>query len=123
MARGGLVLAGISGASAVALGAVGAHHLPVSTPARVHWDAAAEYQLLHSVLLAALAISGVAQRGPVRAATWCIGVGMLLFCGMLYFRAAHGVPPIPYLGPIGGTILIIGWLLLAYSAIRAPRSS
>ena len=122
MARIWLVFAGLSGAAAVILGAVGAHKLEVSTAARAQWDLAVQYQLMHAVLLAALALGGHPRAGVTRIATWCVAVGMLLFCGTLYVQAATGAPPIRNLAPTGGTFLIVGWLLLAFAGVRGRRA-
>jgi uncharacterized membrane protein YgdD (TMEM256/DUF423 family) len=119
MARGWLIFAGLSGALAVILGAVGAHALEASTEGRAQWDLAMQYHLLHSVLLAGLASTGLPRSGVVRLASWCLAGGMLMFCGTLYFQASHGAPPIANLAPTGGTFLIIGWLLLAVAGVRA----
>jgi uncharacterized membrane protein YgdD (TMEM256/DUF423 family) len=43
-------------------------------------------------------------------------VGMVLFCGSLYALAFTGVQA--SLAPAGGTVLMLGWLLLAVSALR-----
>lgn len=123
MARGWLIFAGLSGAAAVILGAVGAHRLEVSTVGRAQWDLAMQYHLLHSVLLAALAVSGSSRGGAARLASWCLVAGMLMFCGTLYFQAASGEAPVRNLAPTGGTFLILGWLLLAWAGIRAKPAS
>ena len=122
MARIWLMFAGLSGAAAVILGAVGAHKLEVSTTARAQWDLATQYQLLHTVLIAALALVGLPRAGAGRIATWCLAAGMLLFCGTLYVQAVTGAPPIRNLAPTGGTLLTVGWLLLAVIGVRSRRA-
>jgi uncharacterized membrane protein YgdD (TMEM256/DUF423 family) len=47
-------------------------------------------------------------------------VGLLLFCGATYSLGLAGVS-LGILAPTGGTLLMIGWLLLAASA-AFPRS-
>lgn len=123
MARGWLIFAGLSGAAAVILGAVGAHTLEASTTGRAQWDLAMQYHLLHSVLIAALALGGYSRSGAARLASWCLLAGMLMFCGTLYYQAASGEPPIRNLAPTGGTLLIAGWLLLAWAGVRAKPAS
>ena len=104
------------------LGAVGAHRLEASTTARGQWDLAVQYHLLHSILLAALALGGHTRGGALRIATWCLATGILLFCGTLYVQAATGAPPIRNLAPTGGTFLILGWVLLAVGGVRGARA-
>ena len=47
-------------------------------------------------------------------------LGLLLFCGTIYISALGG-PRLTALAPAGGTAFMLGWLLLAVSALRAPR--
>ncbi|ERS97586.1 uncharacterized protein SPSK_03676 [Sporothrix schenckii 1099-18] len=103
------------GATAVALGAFGAHGLKnrVSDPAKLAtWSTAAHYQLAHSVAM-------LAARGhPV--ASSLFATGMTLFSGSIYalvldperFKALGPVTP------VGGLCLILGWLSLVFSRGR-----
>ena len=52
------------------------------------------------------------------AAGFAFTFGILLFCGAVYTLAFTGTSLGP-VAPAGGTLLMIGWLLLAASAIRA----
>ncbi|WCM28651.1 DUF423 domain-containing protein [Sphingomonas sp. QA11] len=105
-----VLFAALSGALAVAAGAFGAHG--ASGPA-VDWlKTGAQYQLLHAI--AALAVLRLDARGP---ATLFL-VGAAIFAGTLYLMAL-GLPR--WLGaitPIGGALLIAGWLWLALLAAR-----
>ena len=105
-----VLLAALSGALAVAAGAFGAHG--ASGPA-VDWlKTGAQYQLLHAV--AALAILRLDAKGP---ATLFLA-GAAIFAGSLYLMAL-GLPR--WLGavtPIGGVLLIAGWLWLAWGGAR-----
>ena len=72
--------------------------------------------------LALLACGLWAPRGG-RLADWrgrpsCSGI--VLFCGAIYALALWGVR-IPVVPPVGGTLLMLGWLLLGLSALLAPR--
>ncbi len=100
------VLAAISAALAVAAGAFGAHG--AAGPQQAEWlRTGGVYQLVHAV--AALAIMGAA-RGP--ALTLLTGGAIF---GVTLYAMALGAPK--WLGavtPIGGTLLIIGWLWAAW---------
>lgn len=105
-----VVLAALSGATAVAAGAFGAH--------AAHGEAAewlktgGQYQLMHAV--AALVAVRMGARGPA----WCFVVGGAVFAGSLYLMAL-GMPR--WLGaitPLGGVALIVGWVWLAWSASK-----
>ncbi|CAK7564567.1 MAG: hypothetical protein SEPTF4163_002461 [Sporothrix epigloea] len=103
------------GATAVALGAFGAHGLKnrISDPAKLaNWSTAAHYQLAHSVAM-------LAARGHPVASTF-FAAGMTMFSGSIYalvldperFKVLGPVTP------IGGLCLILGWLALVFSRGR-----
>lgn len=105
-----VVLAALSGALAVAAGAFGAHG--ASGEAAEWLKTGGHYQLIHAV--AAL----VAVQMRVMGAGWCFVLGGAIFAGTLYLMAL-GLPR--WLGaitPIGGVLLIAGWLWLAWRAAR-----
>lgn len=106
-----LMLAALSGAMAVAAGAFGAHG--ASGPA-VEWlKTGAHYQLVHA--LAALVALRLEARGPA----WLFLAGGAIFAGTLYLMSV-GLPR--WLGavtPIGGALLIAGWLWLAWVGVRS----
>lgn len=102
------IIAALSGALAVAAGAFGAHGAEGKA---AEWlRTGAHYQLIHAV--AALVAIQLGARGPA----WCFVAGGAVFAGTLY-AMAEGAPR--WLGavtPIGGALLIGGWLWLAWSA-------
>ena len=96
------VFAAISAAVAVAAGAFGAHG--ASGPQEAEWlRTGGLYQLTHAV--AALAIMGVA-RGPAV----MLLAGAAIFSVTLYAMAFGAPRWFGAITPIGGTLLIIGWL-------------
>ncbi len=113
-----LLAASILGFTGVGLGAFGAHGLKATLEAGnqlENWKTAVFYQLVHAVAL--LAIAGK----PVSAAKlgWCWLAGVICFSGSLYWIALGG--PVKFLWPVtplGGLLLLIGWAMLAWSALR-----
>lgn len=104
------IAAALSGAIAVGAGAFGAHG--ASGAAQDWLKTGGQYQLVHAV--AALAALRLEARGP----GWLFVAGAAIFAGTLYLMAL-GLPR--WLGaitPIGGTLLIAGWLWLAWIAAR-----
>jgi uncharacterized membrane protein YgdD (TMEM256/DUF423 family) len=104
------ILAALSGAMAVAAGAFGAHG--ASGQAAEWLRTGGQYQLIHAV--AALVAWRLDARGPA----WCFVAGGALFAGTLYLMAL-GLPR--WLGaitPIGGILLIGGWLWLAWAVAK-----
>lgn len=108
-----LLAVGILGATAVALGAFGAHAIaPKVTPKDLEtWKTASHYHLIHAVALLALVLSGRHEEFKVTYRLWWIGT--LIFGGTLYALVLTGVKILGAITPIGGVCLIVGWLLLA----------
>lgn len=117
-----LMMAGLNGAMAVALGAFAAHGLTGSEMdyARGLVEKGAHYQLVHAVALAA--IGGLVHHTPdenlLRIAAYAMLVGILFFCGSLYVIAFSGVTAFGAVAPIGGFAFIGGWLFLAAAGYR-----
>jgi uncharacterized membrane protein YgdD (TMEM256/DUF423 family) len=44
-------------------------------------------------------------------------VGAILFCGVIYARACFLAIP-PGIAPVGGALLLLGWLVFALAALR-----
>ena len=115
-------LAALLGFLGVALGAFGAHGLEGALTAHGTveiWKTASHYHLIHAVVLLVLALfSGV--DAPARYSWWSFMLGVLVFSGSLYVLAVTGMKWLGAVTPIGGLLLLIGWLLTALR--RWPRA-
>ncbi|EEB10905.1 Inner membrane protein ygdD, putative [Pediculus humanus corporis] len=105
-------LAGLSGATAVILGAYGAHC--ISTKAGYEeqkriYHTANTYHFIHSLALLGVPLC----RFPNAAGTF-ITLGMILFCGTCYYNACTEKTDFRKLTPFGGICLILGWLCLMF---------
>ncbi len=104
------VYAGLAGATGVALAAAGAHGERYSalTPA-------AQFLIMHAA--AALAVGAIATRamhpGGFLLAALILLAGVSLFSGDIAARTLWGHRLFPMAAPIGGSTMIIGWLVLA----------
>lgn len=105
-----MVLAAVSGAIAVGAGAFGAHG--VSGQAAEWLRTGGQYQLIHA--LAALVAARMLAKGPA----WAFVIGSAIFAGTLYAMALGAPRWFGAITPIGGTLLIAGWLWLAVTAWR-----
>jgi uncharacterized membrane protein YgdD (TMEM256/DUF423 family) len=105
-----LVLAALSGAVAVAAGAFGAHG--ASGQAAEWLRTGGQYQLIHAV--AALVALRLEARGPA----WLFVAGGAVFAGTLYLMAVGAPRWLGAVTPIGGLLLIAGWLWLARTGLR-----
>ena len=116
-----LALGAIMGALAVAAAAYAAH-APVD-PARARALASAvQMQGWHALALVAVGLLGLTLTpgGSVllHGAGALFLLGMLLFCGAVYIPLFGG-PSLGMTAPVGGTMLIAGWVVLAAAALRA----
>lgn len=108
-----LVLAGgLVGAAGVALSAAAAHRGGAFT------GTAANFLLMHAPVFLAIGLAGGSR--CLRIATVVLLVGLLLFCGDLLARDFLSSRLFPMSAPIGGTLLIGGWLAIAVSALWRP---
>lgn len=113
----GALLAGLG----VALGAFGAHGLRAMLDAAAlgWWQTAVQYQMWHAVALVALAGLPASHGRPA----FLLTLGTAIFSGSLYLMALTGLRWLGAVTPIGGALMIAGWLLLAYEAIRGARAA
>ncbi len=110
----------LAGLAAVATAALAAHALPADAPANAQGMAESAARMLGWHGLALLACGVWAARGGVLAhlAAAAFVIGVVLFASAVLIRAFTGVSLGPT-APIGGTTLMLGWLLLGCSALRA----
>jgi uncharacterized membrane protein YgdD (TMEM256/DUF423 family) len=127
-----LLFAGIFGAIAVSLGALGAHGLKekmreglMTLDSLQAFDAAARYQMYHSIALLAMAF--LIEKFSVKlisAAAYCFIIGIILFSGSVYILSTSdllGLANVRWLGPItpiGGLFFVSGWILLGIAALK-----
>jgi uncharacterized membrane protein YgdD (TMEM256/DUF423 family) len=107
-------------ALAVTAGAFGAHGLRGRLDARQLelWGTAAQYLMYGSLSLIAV---GLATRGGLAAAGragWALLAGTLLFSGTVGALALGGPRWLGAVTPFGGTLMIVGFLILAWAALR-----
>ncbi|MDP6978287.1 MAG: DUF423 domain-containing protein [Myxococcota bacterium] len=113
-----IMVAAISGALAVIAGAFGAHGLKDRLePAQLEsWTTATQYHLLHSVVLLALALFAAYSGRSIRLPAGLFTAGMLFFSGSIYILVLTKLRWFGPVTPIGGLLLILGWL----SLVRLP---
>ncbi len=111
-----LTAAALLGALAVGLGALGGHALQQHLQADqlATWDTATRYLMWH--VLAALAIA-LAARTPLLGAGWILLTGAVLFSFSLYGWLLLAFRPLVFVTPLGGVVMIAGWLWLAWKTI------
>ncbi|CAG9804713.1 unnamed protein product [Chironomus riparius] len=108
-------LAGFSGATAVILGAYGAHKPWAKDPNKPNRDPKAifetanRYHFFHSIALLATPLT----KRPYLTGSLMLA-GMTLFSGTCYYAALTNDERYNRLAPFGGTLLILGWISLMF---------
>ena len=118
-----LLIGGLLGATGVAAGAFGAHALQASvSPERIAiWDTAAQYHLIHAAVILALALCS--QTGDSRWRLPMMGFtgGVLLFSFSLYALVLTDITRLAMITPVGGLLLMLGWLMVAIKALKPAK--
>lgn len=117
-----LVWACIFGATAVMIGAFGAHALKDTLEASGRLDTfetAVKYQFYHTMALLAVGIMMQhIQRKTLQYAALLFSLGIVLFSGSLYVLCATGLGALGAVTPLGGVLFIGGWVLTLVSVLR-----
>lgn len=122
-----LLIGAIYGAVAVSLGTFGAHLLPDFLKAQGltaelfarrsdNWETACQYLMYHALAIVACGL--LAHVRPCLAlsiAAWFFILGAAIFSGMLCALVLTNRGILGAIVPIGGVLMICGWISLAYA--------
>lgn len=95
---------------------IAGHTVPATYKYLQDFKTGAEYHMYHALALLALGIAAAQQteiRKSHRIAAWCFVLGIVLFSGSLYVLVLSGLRWLGAITPIGGTLMIIGWIAFA----------
>lgn len=119
----------IVGALAVACGAFAAHGLKdkLTDVQMEWWKTGVLYHALHAPLIvlagwmdrARAEGNDAAVRSGARMAATAFFFGVVIFSGTLYAMALGGPSFLGAITPVGGVLLIVGWILLALRGLRS----
>jgi uncharacterized membrane protein YgdD (TMEM256/DUF423 family) len=125
-------IAGLLGATGVALGALGAHALKqkmqegiITIEQLTAFDTGTKYQLMHAIVLLIVAyINKEKQNKLYNIASNLLVAGVLCFSGSIYILSTQNITGIHagfILGPItplGGLLLISAWICITIEAFK-----
>ena len=115
----------VFGFIAIILGAFGAHALKEVLDAGqlVSFETGVKYQMYHALFLLFLGSSSLVSEKAKKTIYYLMLCGVLLFSGSIYLLATKNITNIDFgiigiLTPIGGLLMIIGWVLLFLDIIK-----
>jgi len=115
------IFTGLSGFLAVALGAFGAHGLRGSVDVSLLdvWHTAVQYQMFHVFALLTIVVASAGDPLPLmKWAARLFLLGTVVFSGSLYVLVLTGIRALGMVTPIGGVLLLAGWLVLSFSLVQ-----
>jgi uncharacterized membrane protein YgdD (TMEM256/DUF423 family) len=117
-----ITLASLNLLLAVTLGAFGAHGLKARVGAEqlAWWHTAVQYHFWHALGLFAIGLLLLLQPSlpGTRSAGWLLQAGIVVFCGTLYAMTLGAPRWFGAITPVGGTLMIIGWGVLAWATAK-----
>ncbi|MDO6567412.1 DUF423 domain-containing protein [Alteromonas sp. 1_MG-2023] len=117
----GILLAG----SAVMLGAFGAHGLKaiLSPSALATFEVGVRYQMYHGLAIIALsALVSVVQVTWLNRVAALFVAGCVLFSGSVYLLSITGSKFFGPITPLGGLLMIIGWIMLLFAVVKGKEN-
>jgi len=115
-----LGLAALSGMVAVAAGAFGEHG-ETNAVAKDWLKTGAEYGMAHALAVYAAFALMRAEARFAEVAAWLLLAGGIVFSWSLDLMAVTGAPAFGMVTPVGGPLMLAGWLALAISAFAGAR--
>ena len=120
-----LVAGAVLGLLGVALGAFGAHALKpylVVTGRLETFETAVKYQFYHALALILISVFMLLKSHRfLNIAATLMFSGVVIFSGSLYILCLTDVGILGAVTPIGGVLMIAGWVCFAYYGIKKAR--
>ena len=116
-----ITLGAAFGGLGVAAGAFGAHALEKRLEPRMLeiFETGARYQMYHALAIVLIGLLALHRpQASFHSAGFAMALGVLVFSGSLFALSLTGVKALGAITPIGGTALIVGWVMLAVKAWR-----
>jgi len=122
MAKLFLIIGSILGGTGVMIGAFGAHALKniLENSGRMEtFETAVKYQFYHALALILLGILISNQHHHYyQYSGYSFALGTLIFSGSLYILCMTGITKFGMITPIGGLLMIAGWLFLLLGILK-----
>lgn len=117
-----LIIGSVFGVISVAIGAFGAHALKGILTANQRletFDTAVKYQFYHTIaiILVAILVEKLDSKW-LGYAGWSFTLGILIFSGSLYALCLTNITKLGAITPIGGVLMIAGWLFILAASLK-----
>jgi len=123
-----LIAGALLGIFAVILGAFAAHGLKgsISVESLSSFETGVRFQMYHALLLLIIGSLQLFQEKELNSVFYLICVGIFLFSGSIYLLSTGSMSGVDFtslalLTPLGGTLLIIGWVILLLKFIKLKK--
>ncbi len=120
-----LITGSVLGILGIILGAFAAHGLEnlVDPDALKSFETGVRYQLYHAFLLLILGGTSFVKAKSKKVILYLVVIGLIFFSGSIYGLATNELSSfnfkrIAIMTPIGGTLLIIAWIMMLIGVIR-----
>jgi len=112
-----IIISAVSGFTAVAIGAFGAHGLREKLSAEMLevYKTGVLYQFFHTIVLLVLSLNNFIK-GKIASIFFLAGI--ILFSFSLYLYSTSGIRFFAMITPVGGVCFLIGWFWLIVEVIR-----
>ena len=118
-----IAIGAILSAVGILFGAFGSHSLKskINPEQLIVFDIATRYLMYHAIGIFGIGILAYSvPESVVKLPVIIMFVGILLFSGSLYLISLKGFSKLGFITPIGGTALIVSWVLLAINIYKLP---
>ena len=103
---------------------VSGFEVPASWKYMQDFKTGCEYQMTHALALLAVGILGLKEeKKSLKVAGYCFTLGIVLFSGTLYILTLTGQRWLGAITPIGGLLLIFGWVALAMAVCPCKKTN
>ena len=117
-----IIISAVSGFTAVAIGAFGAHDLREKLSAEMLevYKTGVLYQFIHTIVLLLLALTDFINS---KVSSIFFLIGIILFSFSLYIYSISGIQFLAMITPVGGVCFLIGWLWFIVEVVRLKGKS
>jgi uncharacterized membrane protein YgdD (TMEM256/DUF423 family) len=116
-----IIISAVSGFTAVAIGAFGAHGLREKLSAEMLevYKTGVLYQFIHTIVLLILSLTDFIK---TKIASIFFLFGIILFSFSLYIYSTSGIQFFAMITPVGGVCFLIGWFWIIVETIKTKVS-